>query len=315
MRREYEALNKLIGRNFAVLNDGMGVYLTPKGEIRDIDGRLLLPELEGRARLFERNLEESGNGGGGTSDAVQYIPQELTESQQMQARKNLGLAYRETEEKELVPETVITRPEEIPIISNPFSLELVVGRKYKVNWNGSIYECEAYQDSIFVGIGNRSIRSGGDNDAPDTGEPFFISYFAPANVTDVFTKINGSHTISISELAETTYTIPPEYMPGSLPFHVNVTYNADTSSYISDRTYAEIKEAETLKKAIVGTLTNENGNVYTLIGCDAAPSQVCKLVAFDIGKIPYLYFYGIAVSETGNVEVVPFSITATEEFE
>lgn len=67
MRREYEALNKLIGRNFAVLNDGMGVYLTPKGEIRDIDGRLLLPELEGRARLFERNLEGSGGGGGDVS--------------------------------------------------------------------------------------------------------------------------------------------------------------------------------------------------------------------------------------------------------
>lgn len=32
----------------------------------------------------------------GTSDAVQYIPQELTETQQMQARKNLGLYYEET---------------------------------------------------------------------------------------------------------------------------------------------------------------------------------------------------------------------------
>lgn len=37
-------------------------------------------------------------GGGGTSDAVQYIPQELTESQQMQARKNLDLYY-ETEQQ------------------------------------------------------------------------------------------------------------------------------------------------------------------------------------------------------------------------
>ena len=69
MRREYEALSKLVGKNFAVLEDGMGVYLTPKGEVRDIDGRLLLPELEGRARLFERNLAGGGgNSGGGNSD-------------------------------------------------------------------------------------------------------------------------------------------------------------------------------------------------------------------------------------------------------
>ncbi len=100
MRREYEALSKLVGKNFAVLEDGMGVYLTPKGEVRDIDGRLLLPELEGRARLFERNLA----GGGGTSDAVQYIPQELTESQQMQARKNLGVYYTEDENVCLITE-------------------------------------------------------------------------------------------------------------------------------------------------------------------------------------------------------------------
>lgn len=95
MRREYEALSKLVGKNFAVLEDGMGVYLTPKGEVRDIDGRLLLPELEGRARLFERNLT------GGSSDAVQYIPQELTESQQMQARKNLGVYGKTSEAVEI----------------------------------------------------------------------------------------------------------------------------------------------------------------------------------------------------------------------
>lgn len=35
--------------------------------------------------------DAGGGSGGGTSDAVQYIPQELTEEQQMQARKNLGL--------------------------------------------------------------------------------------------------------------------------------------------------------------------------------------------------------------------------------
>ena len=36
---------------------------------------------------------EAGGGGGGTEDAVQYIEQELTSSQKMQARKNQGLYY------------------------------------------------------------------------------------------------------------------------------------------------------------------------------------------------------------------------------
>lgn len=43
-------------------------------------------------------------GGGGTSDAVQYVPQTLTETQQMQARKNQGLYYTETTPEQLIAE-------------------------------------------------------------------------------------------------------------------------------------------------------------------------------------------------------------------
>ena len=45
-------------------------------------------------------------GGGGTSDAVQYIPQELTEAQQMQARKNLGV-YSKEETENYINNTIL----------------------------------------------------------------------------------------------------------------------------------------------------------------------------------------------------------------
>lgn len=61
-----------------------------KGQGTAVDAGSVLPAiLTGILDLIEQG------GGGGTADAVQYIPQELTESQQMQARKNQGLYYSE----------------------------------------------------------------------------------------------------------------------------------------------------------------------------------------------------------------------------
>ena len=66
-----------------------------KGQGTAVDAGSVLPAiLTGILDLIEQG------GGGGTADAVQYIPQELTEPQQMQARKNQGLYYEETSEGE-----------------------------------------------------------------------------------------------------------------------------------------------------------------------------------------------------------------------
>ena len=48
---------------------------------------------------------------GGTSDAVQYVPQELTEEQQMQARENLGLYRKMVELKDSASVTVVKNSE------------------------------------------------------------------------------------------------------------------------------------------------------------------------------------------------------------
>lgn len=61
-----------------------------KGQGTNVDAGSVLPAiLNGILDLID------SGGGGGTSDAVQYIPQELTSPQQMQARKNQGLYYSE----------------------------------------------------------------------------------------------------------------------------------------------------------------------------------------------------------------------------
>ena len=61
-----------------------------KGQGTAVDAGSVLPAiLTGILDLIEQG------GGGGTADAVQYIPQELTAPQQMQARKNQGLYYSE----------------------------------------------------------------------------------------------------------------------------------------------------------------------------------------------------------------------------
>lgn len=64
-----------------------------KGQGTNVDAGSVLPAiLNGILDLID------SGGGGGTSDAVQYVPQTLNEAQQMQARKNQGLYYKEETE-------------------------------------------------------------------------------------------------------------------------------------------------------------------------------------------------------------------------
>lgn len=75
-------------------------------------------ELEKRVEALEKREPGSGGGGGVIApDAVLYTEQALTEEQQMQARKNLGL-YRQTEDghepipKEYIPGELLPFPTE-----------------------------------------------------------------------------------------------------------------------------------------------------------------------------------------------------------
>lgn len=58
----------------------------------------ILAQLDDHGKRISE-LENDPGGSGGISDAVQYIPQELTEEQQMQARANIGAASAEEVDK------------------------------------------------------------------------------------------------------------------------------------------------------------------------------------------------------------------------
>ena len=63
----------------------------------------------------------------------------------------------------------------------PTTVELTVGKTYKVSWDGATYECDCVLVSGFLVIGNQSIISVG----ADTGEPFLISPLLDNSGTDI----------------------------------------------------------------------------------------------------------------------------------
>lgn len=93
-------------------------------------------------------------GGGGSSDAVQYIPQVLTEAQQMQARKNQGLYYEEDTFGYLLEETTLTFDEPYGDKYIYDSVPLVVGENYILERDGEEYEVVAeLYDGTYVSVG------------------------------------------------------------------------------------------------------------------------------------------------------------------
>lgn len=82
-------------------------------------------------------------GGGGSSDAVQYIPQELTEAQQMQARKNQGLYYEEDVVGYLLEEITVDVEEALAYNPIPESPPIVGGEKYILVRDGVEWEVTA----------------------------------------------------------------------------------------------------------------------------------------------------------------------------
>ena len=92
----------------------------------------------------------------------------------------------------------------------PTTVELTVGKTYKVSWDGAAYECDCVLVSGSPAIGNQSIISVG----ADTGEPFLISPLSDNSGTDIYTlDTSASHAISISTFASAELVkIPDKYI-------------------------------------------------------------------------------------------------------
>lgn len=196
-------------------------------------------------------------------------------------------------------------------------LELTSGGQYVVKFSDGVNSVEyttmctdmpENSDGVKWVLGDFGLLSG----EPVTGEPFVILVFDPAFVPDVgfgaaALTTGAFTTISIDSIGEVVHKIDPKFLP-TVSFNVNVWWNG--SDYVSDKTYAEIKEAESKRYPIVGTFTNKYDKVYTMIGCDASAANLVRLASFDVGSID-LKVYSIYIMEDGYVGVNPYSYTGT----
>ena len=93
------------------------------------------------------------------------------------------------------------------------TFEIVKGKTYTVNWDGTEYECLG---SIFNRrirfLGNLSIMGEGE----DTGEPFLYSSFSPTRGEFVTLDTSASHTISVKRIEETVTPIAEEFLPSGV---------------------------------------------------------------------------------------------------
>ena len=93
------------------------------------------------------------------------------------------------------------------------ALEIVEGKTYAVNWDGTAYECVCVARGPSLSFGNTYILGGPD----DTGEPFAYycdytkgeSYFATLDTA-------ASHTISVKTAEEIVTSMAAEFLPSEI---------------------------------------------------------------------------------------------------
>lgn len=126
--------------------------------------------------------------------------------------KNRPFWTDDPKETVLVEEQIITIGEDLYAQCNA-NLYYVVGETYTVNFNGTIYECIAYEilEENVVCIGNGSIVgiTGGN------GEPFF-SYSDVDNETFIQVAEAGDYVVSISAKIAENHKIDKKYLPDEL---------------------------------------------------------------------------------------------------
>ena len=153
--------------------------------------------------------------------AVKFDAQELTESQQMQARTNIA-AVNNWEELGKKTGTVVILPEssvEIEYISVADSYngtiipevfnDFVIGQLYTVEIDGKVYTSVAEENHLGQAILRVSTVNGNVNiTANDTNQNYNCEWYDLG-------ESPTTHTVFITTVQETITPIPPEYLPGT----------------------------------------------------------------------------------------------------
>lgn len=92
----------------------------------------------------------------------------------------------------------------------PVNFNFEIGTTYKVTWDGTVYECVAYESGGEAVIGSKSIRMGEDA----TDEPFYLQlYTQPEEGLVVFVEGMINHTISISSFVAEIKKLDEKFLP------------------------------------------------------------------------------------------------------
>lgn len=172
-------------------------------------------------------LGGSSSGGGGTPNAVQFVEQTLTEEQQMQARKNLGLYYGEKEELTFIEEQEV-RFEYYEQLDVSFSM---------ANTTGVIGNLEKWPESVTI-IVNGNDFSITRIENLRYGNPFLNNPAFEDDGTDYFVDLMGgdvlirgnvpSAVISVRGISEKMHEIPFEYAPTGVKRQERFVYAGET---------------------------------------------------------------------------------------
>lgn len=93
------------------------------------------------------------------------------------------------------------------------ALEIVEGKTYAVNWDGTEYECVCIALGTSLSLGNTYILGGPD----DTGEPFAY-YYDYDKGTSYFATLDTAttHTISVKTAEEIVTSMAVEFLPSEV---------------------------------------------------------------------------------------------------
>ena len=165
-------------------------------------------DLEPVTRM-EMFLKQYGGGGGGS------VPKPLTFDYMPEGypKKTMGTATLMEEQEVAFALEEGAAPGEGTAYGNLPALEIVEGKTYAVNWDGTEYKCVCIARGPSLSLGNTYILGGPD----DTGEPFAYycdytegaSYFATLDTA-------ATHTISVKTAEEIVTSMAAEFLPSEI---------------------------------------------------------------------------------------------------
>ena len=166
------------------------------------------------------------------------------------------------------------------------TFEAIVGKPYKVYWDGSAYErtCVAVSGSPFLFIGNLSIMGMGS----DTGEPFIIGVSNGEGTQIATTDTSSSHTISIIGFVQEVVKIDEKYFPNTVATKSDVEVaqttaeNAQTTAENAQSTasakFQLMRQNTVTTTTTIGTVESSVGSV-PVKGLNIAVGSTIKFTA------------------------------------